>query len=539
MRLKISNPYILAIISGLLLSIGWPDIGSFPFLLFIAFVPLLIIEWEISKRETKRKKRKLFLLYFVAFFTWNLATSWWIYNAALIGVVSAVLLNTLLMSTVFILFHVTRKKCGNAIGFLSLVCYWISFEYLHLHWDLSWPWLQLGNGFANYHAFIQWYEYTGVFGGTAWILAVNILVFKMIQRQFFVRQSKKLSVAFTAAVVVIPIIISCIIYFSYKEKADPVNIVVVQPNIDPYNEKFEVDTEKEQREKFLKLAEQKMDPAVNYLVFPETALPEYQWENQLESGDDIKALRAFVEKYPSLKIVAGLSSRRMYMEGEKVSATARQFRQQELWYDSYNTAIQVEASKEIQLYHKSKLVAGVEQMPYPGIFKYLENFALDLGGIVGSLGVDEKRKVFVGEDGRVKVAPVICYESVYGEYLGTYIQEGANIIYIITNDGWWGNTPGHRQHKNYAKLRAIETRRSIARSANTGISCFINQRGDVSQPTGWWHEAVIKDTLNVNNETTYYTRHGDYIARAGVALAAFFFLLLLAVKFRLINFRKS
>jgi apolipoprotein N-acyltransferase len=93
------------------------------------------------------------------------------------------------------------------------------------------------------------------------------------------------------------------------------------------------------------------------------------------------------------------------------------------------------------------------------------------------------------------------------------------MIFIITNDGWWKNTPGYHQHLSFARLRAIETRRSIARSANTGISCFINQRGDVLQPTGWWVEAAIKGSINANDEITFYVKFGDYIARISLLIS--------------------
>jgi apolipoprotein N-acyltransferase len=83
----------------------------------------------------------------------------------------------------------------------------------------------------------------------------------------------------------------------------------------------------------------------------------------------------------------------------------------------------------------------------------------------------------------------------------------------MTNDGWWGDTPGYKQHLIYGRLRAIETRRSIARSANTGISCFINERGDILQPTAWWKACVIKASINDNSEKTFYSQRGDIIGR--------------------------
>ena len=112
------------------------------------------------------------------------------------------------------------------------------------------------------------------------------------------------------------------------------------------------------------------------------------------------------------------------------------------------------------------------------------------------------------------------------------MKKGAELIFIITNDGWWKNTPGYKQHMSFARLRAIETRRSIARSANTGISCFISQRGDVSQPTPWWQEAAISGSINANSELTFYVKHGDYIARVALFLSVLLVLLLVVKRFR-------
>jgi apolipoprotein N-acyltransferase len=126
------------------------------------------------------------------------------------------------------------------------------------------------------------------------------------------------------------------------------------------------------------------------------------------------------------------------------------------------------------------------------------------------------------------VAPVICYESIWGEYVAKYIQKDAQFIAIITNDAWWGNTSGKDQHLQYAKLRAIETRRWVARSANTGISAFINQKGDIVQKTEWWKPATFKQDINLNGELTFYVHFGDYIAKAATlgSLAYFIFMLI-------------
>jgi apolipoprotein N-acyltransferase len=177
-------------------------------------------------------------------------------------------------------------------------------------------------------------------------------------------------------------------------------------------------------------------------------------------------------------------------------------------------------------------VPGVEIMPYHTVFGFLEKFSIDLGGTSGSLGTQPDRSVFTS--GQTKIAPSICYESIYGDFMSGYIRNGAQLIFVITNDGWWGNTPGYRQHKNYGRLLAIEFRKSVARSANTGISCFINQRGDIIRETGWWEKDAIKQTVYKNDIRTFYANHGDYL---GVIASCFSMLFVLALPARLL-FRK-
>jgi apolipoprotein N-acyltransferase len=134
----------------------------------------------------------------------------------------------------------------------------------------------------------------------------------------------------------------------------------------------------------------------------------------------------------------------------------------------------------------------------------------------------------------LRLAPVICYESVYGDFVADYVKNGATLIGIITNDGWWSDSPGHLQHLQYATLRAIETRRDIARSANTGISGFINQKGEITQQTGWWVQAVSRATVHLNEELTFYVRYGELIGPACQVLAV---LLLVFTLVRALNRR--
>ena len=506
--------YLLSLLSGILLAIAWPSSGFAP-LLFIALVPMIFVE-DIAIRLRERHSSWLFFgASYFCFFTFNVLTTWWVKYASFFGAVSAIVFNALFMALVFQLWHFTRSRVRGIAGYMALPAYWISFEFLHLDWDLSWPWLTLGNGFAGWVKMIQWYEFSGALGGTLWILTVNILIFITIkQRLFFnVLIDYRRTLILASVVIFIPLGYSFIRYFTYQEIPAPVNVAVVQPNIDPYNEKFSGMSSDEQLRRILSLAATVTDSTTDFVVAPETALPDGMWEENLSENHQIIELQQFINQFPSAKWIIGLASNKFYPDSNLRSATARKFIDGDGYYDSFNTALHLERDGTFSLYHKSKLVPGVEKMPFPAIFRHLDKFAIDLGGISGSLGVQDTPTVFVNRVDNHSVGPIICYESIYGEFLGRFVKNGATLIFIITNDGWWSDTPGYRQHLKYSTLRAIETRRSIARSANTGISCFVNQRGDILQPTSWWVPAAIRSQINSNSKLTFYTLYGDYIGR--------------------------
>lgn len=523
---------LLALASGVLLSAGLFPNGIFPFL-FIGFVPLLMLEDQLIKNPQYDRRGFLFFSSYLAFFVWNILTTWWVKNASFGGAVLAILCNALLMAITFCWFHRVKKRMGERWGPLLFICFWIAFEFIHHHWDISWPWLTLGNAFADAPSLVQWYEYTGTFGGSLWVLLMNIFIFYFILTyKTASRKSNVRNVCIILTTLLVPMLVSLLLgpWLNYSKGG--ISVVVVQPNIDPYNEKF-VSSDEEQVAKMLALAEKKVTQYTDYLIFPETALADNIWEDQLDHSASIALLNAFLKKYPKLKIITGASTGKIYKYGEPLSVTARKFTQEDGYYDAYNTALQLDHSGIIQTYHKSKLVPGVEALPFPFIFKHFEGLAIDLGGTTGGLGKQEERTVFASPDSNMRVAPVICYESIYGEYVSEYVKNGANFIAIITNDGWWGDTPGYRQHLKFGALRAIETRRWIARSANTGISCFIDPYGHIQQPTKWWTPDVISQRIALSSEETFYTKYGDYIARAALCMALAAIIYSMAIRFRI------
>ena len=515
--------YLLALLSGFLLAISWPTYGV-PLFLFTAFVPLIIAEKEIRNSTVKRKNLKIFAVAYLAFLIWNIFTTWWLWYSTAFGMFFAILVNSLLMALVFLIYHLVAKKMPQKIHLLFLPALWIAFEKLHLNWAFSWPWLNLGNAFSESTIFIQWYEYTGTFGGSLWIWIVNIGIFKAIDIYIISKNKKTLAraIAINVLKVAIPIIISLIMLQTYTEGNEKINVVVIQPNVDPYTEKYDQENSTIARGLVLQAME-KVNENTDYVLAPETVFAKSTRIDTYNNDTGKLILQSLTKKFPKLKIITGVDFYRLYFQKEKPTNTANPTERGD-WYDIYNTAVQIDNKENSQLYIKSKLVVGVETFPFKNILEpLLGNIMIDLGGTISARAIQEDRSVFTSNTKSI-AAPVICYESIYGEFVTGYIRKNANFLAIITNDAWWDNTQGHKQLLSYAKLRAIETRRSIARSANTGVSAFINEKGEIQSRLSYGEKGTLADSITLNNKKTFYVRYGDYIARLAIFLAALIFL---------------
>ncbi len=504
----------LALLSAFLLAFSWPEIGFIP-LLFVGFIPMLILE-----KETQSGK-SVFCYSFLSFFIFNGITTYWVYHATLFGAIAAFFVNATLMATAFWLFHKIKKATNNRLGYLSLVVVWISMEYLHLNWDLSWPWLTLGNGFATSPSIVQWYEFTGFLGGSLWVLIVNLLLFNL-----YLAEDKVKAVMLPLLVILLPMFVSYHMYLDFESNDDnTISVVIVQPNVDPYTDKFSVGYE-QQLADFIALAKTELTQETKLLIGPETALLEGIWENRFEATYSVRQFRELQKDFPNLSILVGATTYKMFGHGEKKTITARQIRNEQVFYDAYNSAVFIPDSGRIEVYHKTKLVPGVEKMPFPKLLDPLAKLAVELGGTTGSLDCSNTQNNFRVAD--VNVRPLICYESIYGEMNFT----NSDLIAIITNDGWWKNTAGYKQHFSYASLRAIEQRKVIIRSANTGISGIIDANGELIKQSKWDEKTCISADVKLNSIPTFYAQFGNYIGRLSV-FVAFMFLIVTFVKGKL------
>jgi apolipoprotein N-acyltransferase len=411
-----------------------------------------------------------------------------------------------------LLAHKIRLKEGNVPGFTSLLAFWLTLEFLCLKINILSPWINLGNGLSKDILFIQWYEITGTSGGTLWILLSNLFLFLFLIRLKVKKGGKLIYLSFWLGIVILPSAASIIRYRTIiVSTGNKSEAVIIQPNFDPYGEKFTVPFEK-QLEKVIVMVESAITDNTDWIVTPETTVDDPVNENSLADNKYIEMIRNLTEKHPSVSVVTGMASyttdlSRPETEGDNIVRKPSSADQNKY----FNSAFKIDSSAKIEIYHKSRLVPGFEFIPSKGIFGRLSRLLPKLGGINRGYSTQEERTCFSNSDKTQIIAPVICYESAFGEFVTDYILKGAGAIFIITNDGWWKNTKGYKQHLSYASLRAIESRRPLVRAANTGVSCFIDIRGRVTMKTAWWQPATLKGTFNPETRITPYVKYGDFL----------------------------
>lgn len=534
---------ILSLLSAMLLSISWPTYGI-PFFIFFALVPLMMMEHDITKfSKIKRKGWVIFGLSYFCFVIWNIVTTGWLYGSknpdgthSLMAVVFPVLVNSLLYSFVFQLYHWYKKLQGTYWGLTFFVAIWMCFEKLHMSWEFTWPWLNLGNAFSEYPKIIQWYDTLGATGGSFWILLINVYAFYTLRIWEAGRKRKSLIInsAILVGAIALPMLISVVKYNNFDEKPiGSVKVLMLQPELDPYTEKYSKDSLTIMND-LLTLAEQNSKGKIDYYIGPETSLPGFGSisERGFEQSTLLNNVKDFLSKHPKSVFATGISSHKFFRSNEQKPNAAYQVSDGS-FVESYNSAVQIIPNQKVEVYHKGKLVPGVEIFPYINVLKpILGDAMLNLGGATVSLGIDEERKVFSNPFNKGKLAPIICYESIYGEFVTDYVKKGANFLAIMTNDSWWGVTQGHQQLMSYAKLRAIETRREIARSANSGISAHIDAKGDVLADTLYGDKTALFAEVKLYDKMTFYSRAGDLLSRISIFVLGFLVFYTLIKKFQ-------
>jgi apolipoprotein N-acyltransferase len=503
------NLWLLAILSGLLLASAWL---ISPIFLAIAWLPWLYLENKIYQNSAKYSFWSVLAYFYVTLGIWNLLATWWLVLIEWLGGVFALVVNPLLMSIPLLLFHYFRRQFNSQAVYGLWLILWLAYEFLQIQWDLAWAWLTLGNGLAPFPAVIQYYEFTGVLGGSLWILLINWGLW-----EFWQAKNLKLAIF----LMILPLLMLLFSYYqftNYTEKGKSVKIIVVQPDIDPYTEKFSKQTKfipfAQQFERLEKLTQPLLKPDIDLVLYPEAATgvlwDEIGFLKNPKAFSEFNHFNNLFKPYPQTRFLLGMNTFRFLPDSLKNLPTAIKMRSSEMYYLKYNSAVfRQDTSGRVKVYHKSKLVPGGESLPWLGWLKPIYSQLDDLKGVVTP---QTERTVFQ-LDNQVKIASLICYESTFGEFANEFVKNGAQILTIITNDAFWRNSPEPWQHQQIDRLRAIETRRAIARASHHGYSGFINQKGEISQSTPLNRPLAIVGEIKANSELTFYTLYGDCLGR--------------------------
>jgi apolipoprotein N-acyltransferase len=316
----------------------------------------------------------------------------------------------------------------------------------------------------------------------------------------------------TALLFIFPSLFSYHLFQNFEEKGRTVTISLVQPNLDPYTEKFAPEKYSRHLDDFFRTADTICDGETNFLLGPETLIVQQIDEEDPSASAPFRRLLDFQRKYPGLHILLGIHSLKKLEKG-KIPPGSRFNREKGFYYEPFNTALFMAAGSRPQFYHKTKLVPLFERMPFVQYLGFLGKHSLELGGYSGTYSLRQEDSRFVLPDASLGILPIVCFESVFGHYIAQNLPREKGFICMITNDGWWKNTPGFIHHFNFSPLRAIECRRDLVRAANTGISALIDARGMVIARTPWWKKATLTGKIHLRGGRTFYARHGDYLGR--------------------------
>lgn len=496
------HPWALSLTSAILLSLSFP-----PFDLAILQIPAMICLFRLA--TISGSYRELVLYAYPAFVLWNLLVTYWLMMATVAGGLAAILANAALMLLPLLLIRKLFRAGIHpiAVSFLA-ASLWVSYEFLHHNWDLAWPWLTLGNGWSNLTGVIQFISVTGVFGISFWVVATAALLYRYIEEPVK-------PILYTALIVFLafPVFSALSLVMHTQEQGEPVNVAIIQPNSDSYHNYGGHGSLENLLNKLLTMSAETVTEETDLLIWPENAV-----DAALPADN-----RYFDVIKDSLKtwdttLISGAGYVEYYSDEDRPKVVRQS--QSGRIYNVFNAAFHFDPSSnsDTEIYRKGKLVPIVERFPFVEIFQWIDLFNwVNWGGLVGyGLGNDAHNFEVNG----TKTPALICYDSVFSGWVNRFVRDGAGFLTIITNDGWWGDSNGHIQHFAYARLRAIEHRKWVTRSANNGISGIISPDGKIQLETEYWTEDAFTFTIYSRQVPTFYSTYGNWFSYLMLILAS-------------------
>jgi apolipoprotein N-acyltransferase len=497
---------LLLILSGIVLGVSFPPV-PFPFtlLIFVGLIPYFIV---INKRTTLATISKATFLFSLVF---SLVTIYWVGSWSseadpylMLAGVALLLAYPTVMLIPSTLYYLAKKIFPKFDALWLFPIFWVTLEYLLTLTDLRFPWVLLGHGLAKFNLFIQSADIIGTNGLSLVVAYINVLLFKSI----IAKQNDNkfnLKPALIAAI----IFISLMIYGVYKDSTfkisdKKIKVGIVQPNLNPWD-KWSTGNLDQLTNQYLGLSKKCVEEGAQLILWPETALPVYAFGGAYYTVEN--KIFNFLDSN-NVALLTGMPDIIYYFDKNKIPDDAKFSIQGNYYYRTYNAVIGLNpGSKEIQRYGKMKLVPLGERVPFIDQFAFLGDIFKWGVGITGwNIGKDTTAfKIYNSNLDTIKVGGLVCYESVDPVFVTAFVQKGAELITVVTNDSWYGRSSGPYQHKDFAMLRAVENRRSVVRCANGGISCIINAKGEILSRTELYTKTTLVGDVPIQNEKTFYS----------------------------------
>lgn len=531
---------MLLVLSGVLIGISFSPF-PFPFtlLLFIGFIPLLfVLERRKSLAEINRAE-------FIMTFVLCLITVYWVGSwqseadpFLMMGGGALLLALPCVMLIPSTLYYLSIKVFKPQIGCWLFPLFWVTAEYLLTLTDLKFPWVIMGNGLAKFTIFIQVADIIGTFGLSLVVLYINLLLYKSFLNY---REKKKISFHFIFAASIFLLFIAYGVFktSTFRSLNKKIKVGIIQPNLNPWK-KWETGNLMQMVHNYLELSQKAVDGGAQIILWPETALPVYLMTSSYAS--EIDTIYKFLDEN-NVSLLTGMPHIKFYFDSSKAPSDAKFEKNADYYYTTYNSILLFEPdNRDIQQYGKMQLVPLGEHVPFADQFTFLADMFKWGVGLTG-WNVGKDTTVFnalINIDGykqAVKIGGIVCYESIFPIFVTSFVQRGAEFIAVVTNDSWYGNSSGPRQHKDFAILRAVENRRTVVRCANGGISCVINPLGEIEAQTEMFTKADLVGNVGLHNGTTFYTEHPKIVTTLVSVISLWIFglsiLLFIKQKFKL------
>ncbi len=485
------RPVFLTLLSSLLSVLSFP-LPDFSWFAWVSFIPLFFA------LENKSKKQAFWLSYLWGVIFWA-GLIFWLVNVTFLGYVFLILYLAVYFG-VFGLITSYGLRITN-YGFLFISSAWVSLEYLRSHLFTGFGWALLGYSQYRNLALIQIADITGAYGVSFLIVLVNVAIFKFINTCF----KRKSLVPGAWCLVPFFCVVLCFIYGRLRIPHLPsprkaLRISLVQGNISPY-EKWDAAFRNEILEKYITLSRVSGSKNPQMIIWPETAFPGF-WEEERDLREKVLGL-------------AGELKTNLLIGAPALEENLR-----------YNCSILVSPQRgEIKRYRKIHLVPFGEYIPFAKIFQFLRK-KFD----IGEYERGEEFSVFTIQclpctphtDNRFSV--LVCFEDIFPALVRKFVQNGAEFLVNIAEDGWYGKSGASFQHTQAAVFRAVENRRFVVRVANTGYSCVIDTKGKIvselkdAQGNRLFITGVHTGEVLPNPEMTFYSHRGDWFVFACILI---------------------